>query len=81
MTPDEMSMVNRGIHSDFWKWYIKEVLEPEFETAITALCSGGPLDSNDVGRQSYYKGVLYVLEKLKKNRETWLEISPSRQKD
>ena len=66
----QMTMINRGINSDFWKWYVDEVLEPEFELAITALCTGGPLASTDIGRQSYYKGVLYVLEKLKKNPES-----------
>ena len=75
MNPDQIAMVKRGLDSDFWEWYTKDVLEPEYEQARGALLRGRPLKPEDVGLQSFYQGVFYILEKLKKNPETWIDIS------
>ena len=30
MNPDKVQMIKNGINSNFWEWYIDEVLEPEY---------------------------------------------------
>jgi len=75
MNQDQKAMVQQGINSNFWKWYVEEVLEPEYLVARNVLLQGDPLKPDDLGKQSFYKGVIYVLERIKKNPETWLEIS------
>jgi len=75
MNEDQVAMVTRGIGSDFWKWYVEEVLEPEYTVARNVLLKGEPIKSSEeLGKQSFYKGVIYVLERIRKNPETWLEL-------